>query len=95
MVQWSESDLRQHLGEENYLDEGHANWLRNDQAICFAAMDGERLAGFALGDVPAEMNHDGYPVTIRNYLFSCRMILASFFMFLFCLPIAVSVYTLC
>ena len=66
VVQWSEGDLRQHLAEEHYLDESHTVWLRDDQAICFAVMDGERLAGFAwiaLGDVPAEMNHDGHPDT--------------------------------
>ena len=66
VVQWTEDDLRQHLGEENYLDEGHAVWLRDDQAVCFAVMDGERLAGFAWiahGDVPGEMNHDGHPDT--------------------------------
>lgn len=66
VVQWSENELRQHLGEEHYLDESHAIWLRDGQAICFAVMDEERLAGFAwiaLGDVPAEMNHDGHPDT--------------------------------
>lgn len=66
VVQWTEGDLRQHLGEEHYLDESHATWLRDGRAICFAVMDEEKLAGFAwiaLGDVPGEMNHDGHPGT--------------------------------
>jgi len=66
VVQWSENDLLQHQGEEHYLDESHATWLRDGQAICFAVMDEDRLAGFAwfaLGDVPGEMNHDGHPDT--------------------------------
>ncbi len=63
----SSARIRNHESELNYtIPAKHLGMLDSGEAKCFAAFQADSLAGFAwaaLGNIPADMNHDGKPET--------------------------------